>query len=412
MRRLLRLLMFALPLLALLLLALAVQTRPALPAPAALPSSASPWVAARQGWAQRGSGRSAWLREDDLNALLAQTLAGQPTRAAVHFERDAAQLQLSQPLPGPLWLNARLDFDLSAPRPGALPTLTGARIGHLPLPPGLAEQALHAALDARLGAVWRELPGLLEGWQARPGAVRLSWQRERARWSALAPGVGRSLPEAQRRALRAQHSRWALWSAAQPSPLPLPRALQALAADALLRTQAGEGDAGAELRALLLTLSLHAVGRSAAPLLDGPQPVAPPLALQLAGRDDMAQHFLLSAWLALEGGGGLSAALGLGKELADARGGSGFSFNDLAADEAGTRLGQEAARAPQRLLAALAAGPAEGALFPRIDDLPEYLGEAEFRRRFGGLQGEGYRVERARIKARIDALPLWRAQSS
>jgi hypothetical protein len=51
--------------------------------------------------------------------------------------------------------------------------------------------------------------------------------------------------------------------------------------------------------------------------------------LRLRGRLDFPQHLLISAALAAEGGGPLADAIGLYKEVADARHGSGFSFNDI-----------------------------------------------------------------------------------
>ena len=123
----------------------------------------------------------------------------------------------------------------------------------------------------------------------------------------------------------------------------------------------------------------------------------------------MAQHFLISAWLTWQGGQRLTEALGLAKELSDAqRGGSGFSFNDLAADAAGERFGRACAAAPVTLLAALATGLRDGAFFPDTSDLPEFLPAAEFQRRFGGVTGAGYRQLRARIPSRVDGLPLYR----
>ena len=70
-----------------------------------------------------------------------------------------------------------------------------------------------------------------------------------------------------------------------------------------------------------------------------------PLRVTLRQRQDFTLHFLISAVIAAEAGTPLADAVGLWKELADARrGGSGFSFNDLAADRAGTRFGERAVR--------------------------------------------------------------------
>jgi hypothetical protein len=75
----------------------------------------------------------------------------------------------------------------------------------------------------------------------------------------------------------------------------------------------------------------------------------------------------------------LADAVGPWKELADARsGGSGFSFNDFAADRAGTRFGVLAVRDPARLQARLAAGLTDADLMPQVSDLPEYLPQSEF----------------------------------
>ena len=76
--------------------------------------------------------------------------------------------------------------------------------------------------------------------------------------------------------------------------------------------------------------------------------------LTMAGRGDLAQHFTVSAAVSAAAGAALADFIGLYKEIDDARRGSGFSFADLAADRAGTRLGQlatateESARRLQR----------------------------------------------------------------
>ncbi len=59
----------------------------------------------------------------------------------------------------------------------------------------------------------------------------------------------------------------------------------------------------------------------------------------LHGRHDLPRHFMGSAAIAVSGGGALSQAIGLFKEIDDSRGGSGFSFVDLLADRVGTRFG-------------------------------------------------------------------------
>ena len=124
------------------------------------------------------------------------------------------------------------------------------------------------------------------------------------------------------------------------------------------------------------------------------------------GRQDTPQHLLVSAVLSAEGGAGLANVIGLYKEVADSKGGSGFSFNDLAADRAGTRLGQLAVRDPLAFQARLAAGVQELDLLPVVADLPEALTQREFQARYGGVGGTAYKLMLQDIEARLDRLAL------
>ena len=136
--------------------------------------------------------------------------------------------------------------------------------------------------------------------------------------------------------------------------------------------------------------------------------------LLLAARADFPLHFLVSATLAAEGTTPLTKAIGIYKEVADSRGGSGFSFNDMAANRAGTRFGERAVQDAAHLqddLAQLekqAQGLKDSDLLPRTDDLPEFMAEREFLRRFGGVGAPGYNAMLADIDRRIAALPLLR----
>jgi len=92
--------------------------------------------------------------------------------------------------------------------------------------------------------------------------------------------------------------------------------------------------------------------------------------------------------------------------VADSRGGTGFSFHDLAADRAGTRLGTLALRHPQLLQARLAGNLSEAQLLPPMDDLPESMDAAEFQQRFGGIGAPAYQAKLAEIESRLDRMPL------
>ena len=150
----------------------------------------------------------------------------------------------------------------------------------------------------------------------------------------------------------------------------------------------------------LLVNTLPQAPRRAAPGTDAGYNVT------LLGRQDTPLHFLISAALSAEGGAALADAVGLYKELSDSKGGSGFSFNDLAADRAGTRLGRLAVRDPLAFQARLAAGVQEDDLMPMVADLPEALTQPEFLRRYGGVGGLAYQQMLQDIEARLDRLAL------
>ncbi|MBI3271286.1 MAG: hypothetical protein HYZ53_19950 [Planctomycetes bacterium] len=136
----------------------------------------------------------------------------------------------------------------------------------------------------------------------------------------------------------------------------------------------------------------------------------------LRGRNDWVRHFLVSAALVALVGEEAARLAGVQKELADARGmsagkGTGFSFGDLCADEAGVRfavwLGREPAQAPARL-ASWARSFTATDFFPVAKDLPECLPEEEFRARYGGVGGGAYREMVAEIVRRIRECPGYR----
>lgn len=176
------------------------------------------------------------------------------------------------------------------------------------------------------------------------------------------------------------------------------------------------GEAAAENRALLLVVGTvlnrsaisRLVGGDAADLGPGHYYVR----WTLAGRNDLAQHFAISAAIAVAGGSVLADAIGAYKELDDSRGGSGFSFVDLLADRAGVELAEAATgSAAVDLQRAMASDALEESDFmPRLADLPEGLMELEFRQRYSDLDDARYGYVKREIDTRIAALPLHRRQ--
>ena len=352
---------------------------------------------------------SALVRERDLEVLLShgahRWLQGS---SRVSLQRGQATLQLSSRAPAnPFgrWLNLELHLEET----GGLPVLDSFRVGRLPLPAWLAERvALHLVARAGLGAELNLAAEVVRRVRFTPQQMLVTYAWQPDSIGRLVNGL-LSADEVQR--LHAYSDRLVELSTQprQGFEVPMAALLGPLFELARQRTAAG-GDAAIENRAALVVLTLQANGRTvgsvAAAARGWPRPR--PMRLLLAGRTDSPLHFLVSATLASEGTTPLSRAIGLYKEVADSRGGSGFSFNDMAANRAGTRFGELAVLAPQQLQDRLARGVLDSELLPRTDDLPEFMAEPEFLRRFGGVGAPAYNAMLADIDRRIAALTLLR----
>jgi len=179
---------------------------------------------------------------------------------------------------------------------------------------------------------------------------------------------------------------------------------------ALARERSRRGDPVAENRNALTALAEVAVGGRLFASPDDREPRRKGGA-RLAGRGDFAQHFALSAFIAVMGGEGVADLAGLYKEVRDSSDGSGFSFNDLAADKAGSRLGELATRSPDTARLAqekLAGTHDERLFFPMVKDLPEFMNKSQFEKRFGGVGQPAYIKQVREIEGRVARLPLYR----
>ena len=135
----------------------------------------------------------------------------------------------------------------------------------------------------------------------------------------------------------------------------------------------------------------------------------------LQGRVDLQKHFVYSIALQIFGSMQASDALGEFKELLDVNpGGSGFSFADLMADRAGTRLAKIAtfSHPDARLLQALLQEVTDEQLLPDIQGLPEGLSEEQFKRQYSDVDAKPYLAMVDEIDNRIQSLPLYRSSDS
>ena len=359
--------------------------------------------------ARAGAVSSAQVRERDLEILLnhaahrwfnaASRVRLLPGRATVLLSAHAPSSPFGR------WLNLELQLEET----GGLPVIDGFRVGRLPLPPWLAERiGLYAVDRFGLGQELKLAAEVVRRVRFSPQQllVTYAWQGDSMNrlWGGL-------LTADELKRLRAYSDHLVALTARRAPGIEMPMAqLLGPMFDLARQRSAAGNDAAAENRAVLVALTLYANGRAVASVAPAARswPRPQPMRLMLAGRADFPLHFLVSATLASESTTPLSRAVGVYKEVADSRGGSGFSFNDMAANRAGTRFGALAVQAPQRLQELVARGVSDGELLPRTDDLPEYMAEPEFVRRYSGVGAPAYNALLAEIDRRIGQLALLR----
>jgi len=292
-----------------------------------------------------------------------------------------------------------------------LPTVESLRIGRLRVPAFLCNWLLRIGMARLEGSTQFDAAAdVIKRVSVTPGLLQVNFE-----WSAEAVSQIRSAlvpPEEQERWRAYQERLVAVVASSRPDrPLGLHQLLAPLLQ--LAQQRADGGNVAAEHRAMLVVLAFYVNGKGLAALVPSARhwPVPPRRVVTLSGRTDFPLHFTISAALSATVGSPLSDAVGLYKEVQDAQRGSGFSFNDIAADRAGTRFGEVATDGPlamARLRQIMARGLGEADLIPEVRDLPEFMAEPEFLRRFGGIGAPPYRAMMADIEQRIAGLPLYR----
>jgi hypothetical protein len=288
--------------------------------------------------------------------------------------------------------------------------IDGLQLGSLPLPGVLADWTVrlaHAWL--RRDETYATLAEAFAQVSFDENQATLDYRWHPALWTQLERKSADLLiaPEDQARMLAYAEQLDALL---KPRPhgsrMPLAEVMAPLFAHAL---QSG-GVAADENRAALTALGAYLSGISLPKLLEGGSRStrrAPRVLVTLHGRRYFAEHYVISAAIAVNGGSRLANAIGLIKEEEDATRGSGFSFTDLAANRAGVLLGEHATgAAAERVLQRLAAARSDADLMPDFRDLPEFMAQAEFDRRYGPIGGPRYQKLIDLIDARLAAHPL------
>jgi hypothetical protein len=360
-------------------------------------------------------------REDELNAVFAAARRIAPGILAAAEVGDATlRLRVSAGaphLPDGLWANLEMAL---APSEDGL-HVVAARIGRLGVPPALALGGLSLALDRALGdGLGTAAIDSVAGLRLAPPVVTVAFVVDEggrvAFFDRLRARAREATGTAARERVYAQLAR--LHKGVERRRLPrngsmLPYVRQVLRVAARSPAATDRDEARAALYALALYCGDPDFGQAISVTLpdrmdgtgNGCQGTS------LAGRDDLKRHFVIAAGLYAATTG--KAAFGMGelKELLDSDdGGSGFSFDDLAADAAGLRFAEAFLATPRAGWPALLARlESEADILPPLDGLPTGLSDTEFRDRYGDVDSPAYAGLVAEIRGRVEALPLYRA---
>ncbi|MBT3330919.1 MAG: hypothetical protein HOK21_18470 [Rhodospirillaceae bacterium] len=362
------------------------------------------------------------VSEDELNSVMLFA-----ARAIPSFRGDAAvapsairlAASLKPPrLPGGKWLN--LNVTVQPSRQGL--EIAAIRLGRFDLPPQLVRPLLTFAMDMALGDDLGTLAvdGVSEvSVRKRTVVIGLNIS-PRIRETLLARSKSRLRTdsgfgnEAEVRGYLA-----AIHDAAVAGQLPRKGSFTPYLRFAFDRAQKRGlgGDSAVEMRSATLALAIYCGLRKLEILVGKVVPEGLKIqnshcrSVTLGGRGDLRQHFIVSAVLKMASDRGMAFAIGEFKELLDAnKGGSGFSFDDVAADLAGIRFATTlfaqnngGGGVQPELLQMMGR---EKAVFPKITDLPSRMPEKEFTRRFGGVDTPAYVAMIRKIEQRIDVLPF------
>lgn len=357
-----------------------------------------------------GARRTLQLSQNEAD-LVVSFLAGRYGKTSTRLSLQSGVILFASTTPLPLRASGGfLNVEAALRGSDSLLAFESLRVGRLSVPAWVANGMLKAAVarqskHAGFGAVVSTIKAIeVAGDQL---SITYDWQRDTA--DSIRAAV---LPPADQARLQVYQTHLAaLKTPPVNATATLPELLMPLFK--LAAERSSSGDPVAENRAALTVLAFHANGKGLDAIVpaarDWPHPVA--RKVLLAGRDDFSKHFAVSAAIAANAGAALADVIGLYKEVRDSRGGSGFSFNDIAADRAGTRLGELAVATRESALKiqrAVTAGVTDKDLMPPFADLPEFMPEGEFKRRYGGVGAPAYKTMMDDIERRIAALPLFR----
>lgn len=333
---------------------------------------------------------------------LLRRVAGQ---ASITIRENA--LVVSATIPAPVNPIGRY-FNLTAVLRGGSgpPTVESLRVGHLDIPASIGSLLVrHAPRWLGREDETAEMMKLVREIRVTGDSVEIAYEWNPDRFRHLRAHL---IPPEELERLRVQNELLAKLVSDPRTDLPLVSLMRAM----LRNADSSRETAAENNRAMTIVLAAYATGKDPGGILPEARdwPVPKPQRLMLLGREDLAQHFVVSAAIAVTAGSAAADAIGLGKELQDSISGSGFSFADLAADRAGARFGAmlaDPARAAG-LAAFLATRARDEDLMPSVSGLPEHLTDEEFKKNYESAGSDSYNALVAAIDARIARLPLYR----
>ncbi|MFT6268728.1 MAG: hypothetical protein ACJAVV_001543 [Alphaproteobacteria bacterium] len=175
-----------------------------------------------------------------------------------------------------------------------------------------------------------------------------------------------------------------------------------------------DGSATLENEAAILAVAIYAGSRRFTTLTGDLSfaidriPFASPKPM-LSGRQDLSLHFIFSAAIKLLSEKGVSIAVGEFKELMDrGKGGSGYSFVDLAADLSGTHFADLAVdpKRAQTVQEVMLGAANENLFLVSTVGFDEGLSKTEFTEKYGGVDNPRYQKVVDEINLRINNLPI------
>lgn len=345
------------------------------------------------------------IRSDDID-IAANYLIKHFTNgwARMNISDQKAHVQTSLPLPIEA-INGYINLEATLIETDALPQLQSVSIGNIPIPDFISQSLVTQSIQ------WLQShPKYSNGIKAIKGVkITSSAFNVLYQWHGGFKQSGHHLTflsKSEREKINRYYNLLSQNNKQQVKQT-LPQILQPLMQ--MAAQHSANGQAQKENRAAILAATFYVLGLPLKYVVPeaADLPHSHDQIVTLDGRQDFAQHFIVSAAITAYTDTTLSDAIGLYKEIEDKRSGSGFSFNDIAADRAGTRFGERATASQKeavQLQQLVAKGLDDKALMPIWSDLPEFLTKSVFRQQYGNFDTPAYYQMMEKINRRVETL--------